>query len=158
MRLPPTPRGCPPRAGRRPPTGERGDDTCRGRGPVRARGPGPGADGRPRRRGPGGAAARAPRPRRGRAGGPRRRPGPAATGRPVQGADVLAPAPGAGPRGQLSAFAFRFKNVVRPLGLDRLGVPCLLMGTGMAFPWPTLRDVPLASGDIAEDKNLGVEL
>ena len=36
----------------------------------------------------------------------------------------------------VSAFAFMIKNTVRPLGLNRLGLPCSLMGTGMAFPWP----------------------
>src|SRR5262249_7121868 len=58
----------------------------------------------------------------------------------------------------LSAFAFQYKNVVRPLGLDWLGLPCLLTGTGMAFPWPALRDAHLASGNIVEDMKLGVDL
>jgi cellulose synthase/poly-beta-1,6-N-acetylglucosamine synthase-like glycosyltransferase len=82
----------------------------------------------------------------------------AMTGRPVQAAYVLAQPPGATPRQQLSAFAFQYKNVVRPLGLDRLGLPCLLTGTGMAFPWPALRDAHLASGNIVEDMKLGVDL
>jgi cellulose synthase/poly-beta-1,6-N-acetylglucosamine synthase-like glycosyltransferase len=82
----------------------------------------------------------------------------AATGRPVQAAYVLDEPADAGYRDRLSAFAFRFKNVVRPLGLDRLGLPCLLTGTGMAFPWPVLRDASLASGNIVEDMRLGVDL
>jgi len=32
------------------------------------------------------------------------------------------------------------------------------MGTGMAFPWPLIRDATLASADIVEDLKLGIEL
>jgi cellulose synthase/poly-beta-1,6-N-acetylglucosamine synthase-like glycosyltransferase len=59
---------------------------------------------------------------------------------------------------RLSAWAVRVKNVVRPRGLRRLGLPCVLTGSGMAFPWRLLRDTPLASGDIVEDMRLGVGL
>jgi cellulose synthase/poly-beta-1,6-N-acetylglucosamine synthase-like glycosyltransferase len=82
----------------------------------------------------------------------------AASGRPAQGEYVMDLPPGAGVRAQVSAFAFRFKNIVRPRGLDRLGLPCQLLGTGMAFPWPVLRDAPLATGHITEDINLGADL
>jgi cellulose synthase/poly-beta-1,6-N-acetylglucosamine synthase-like glycosyltransferase len=79
-------------------------------------------------------------------------------GRPVQAAYVLQEPPQARTTQRLSAFAFLFKNVVRPLGLDRLGLPCLLTGTGMAFPWPLLQGASLASGNIVEDMRLGVDL
>jgi cellulose synthase/poly-beta-1,6-N-acetylglucosamine synthase-like glycosyltransferase len=79
-------------------------------------------------------------------------------GWPVQAAYVLKEPPQASYKQRLSAFAFKFKNVVRPVGLDRLGLPCLLTGTGMAFPWPLLRDASLASGNIVEDMRLGVDL
>jgi cellulose synthase/poly-beta-1,6-N-acetylglucosamine synthase-like glycosyltransferase len=82
----------------------------------------------------------------------------AATGRPTQAVYILDGPPGANPRAQLSAFAFLFKNLVRPLGLDRLGLPCLLTGTGMAFPWDVLRRADLASGNIVEDMKLGLDL
>jgi cellulose synthase/poly-beta-1,6-N-acetylglucosamine synthase-like glycosyltransferase len=82
----------------------------------------------------------------------------AATNRPVQAAYVMDVPPGGGPRSQLSSFAFLYKNVVRPRGLGRLGLPCLLTGTGMAFPWAILRDAELASGNIVEDMKLGVDL
>lgn len=82
----------------------------------------------------------------------------AATGCPVQAEYVLDVPDGAGWRGQVSAFAFLFKNVVRPRGLARLGLPCLLTGTGMAFPWALLRDAPLASGNLVEDMQLGLDL
>ncbi|HEY1381837.1 MAG TPA: glycosyltransferase family 2 protein, partial [Gemmataceae bacterium] len=55
-------------------------------------------------------------------------------------------------------WAVRVKNVVRPRGLRRLGLPCLLTGSGMAFPWRLLRDAPLATGHIVEDMRLGIDL
>jgi cellulose synthase/poly-beta-1,6-N-acetylglucosamine synthase-like glycosyltransferase len=58
----------------------------------------------------------------------------------------------------VSAFAFKVKNLVRPLGLLQLGLPCLLMGTGMAFPWAAIRSVNLASGHLVEDMKLSVDL
>jgi cellulose synthase/poly-beta-1,6-N-acetylglucosamine synthase-like glycosyltransferase len=78
--------------------------------------------------------------------------------RPVQAAYVMEVPPDGGPRSQLSAFAFLYKNVVRPRGLGQLGLPCLLTGTGMAFPWTVLRAADLASGNIVEDMKLGVDL
>lgn len=58
----------------------------------------------------------------------------------------------------LSNFAFLVKNVVRPLGLSRMGAPCLLTGNGMAFPWAVLASAPLATGHLSEDMWLSVEL
>jgi cellulose synthase/poly-beta-1,6-N-acetylglucosamine synthase-like glycosyltransferase len=55
-------------------------------------------------------------------------------------------------------FAWRIKNWVRPLGLRALGLPCQLMGTGMAFEWDMLRSVELASDSIVEDMKLGLDL
>jgi cellulose synthase/poly-beta-1,6-N-acetylglucosamine synthase-like glycosyltransferase len=77
---------------------------------------------------------------------------------PVQAAYLMDLLPGAGIKQQVSRFAFRYKNLVRPLGLASLGLPCLLTGTGIAFPWPLLRDAPLASGNIVEDMQLGLDL
>jgi hypothetical protein len=50
------------------------------------------------------------------------------------------------------------KNLVRPLGSFRLGGACHLMGTGMALPWALIADARLATGHVAEDMKLGVEL
>ncbi len=76
---------------------------------------------------------------------------------PVQG--VFTDAPQAkGPREQWSAFALTFKNLVRPLGLYRLGLPTLLFGSGMAFPWQVIRRVELGTGNIVEDMKLGIDL
>jgi cellulose synthase/poly-beta-1,6-N-acetylglucosamine synthase-like glycosyltransferase len=82
----------------------------------------------------------------------------AETGRPVQGTYVMAlpPQPHAG--AAVSALAVLVKNFVRPRGLSRLGLPCLLTGTGMAFPWPVIRGADLASGNIVEDMQLGLDL
>jgi cellulose synthase/poly-beta-1,6-N-acetylglucosamine synthase-like glycosyltransferase len=81
-----------------------------------------------------------------------------ARGSPMQSVYLMDQRPGAGIKDQLSSFAFQFKNLVRPLGLDRLGVPCLLTGTGIAFPWALLQRANLASGNIVEDMQLGIDL
>jgi cellulose synthase/poly-beta-1,6-N-acetylglucosamine synthase-like glycosyltransferase len=59
---------------------------------------------------------------------------------------------------RVAEFAWRVKNYVRPHGLNNLGLPCQLMGTGMAFPWNTIYAANLASGSIVEDLKLGLEL
>lgn len=81
-----------------------------------------------------------------------------ATNRPVQATYLLEQSPQPAPKEMVSTFAFKVKNLVRPLGLRVLGQPCLLTGTGMAFPWTTLKDVDLASGNIVEDMKLGLDL
>ena len=80
------------------------------------------------------------------------------TGRPVQALYLMHAPPGAGLKTRIAAFAWVVKNQVRPLGFRRLGLPCQLMGTGMAFPWALLRDAPLACGHIVEDMQLGLDL
>jgi len=80
------------------------------------------------------------------------------TGRPVQSLYLMTIPDGSRINKQVAAFAWRVKNWVRPLGLKALGLPCQLMGTGMAFPWPVIRAVDLASGWIVEDLKLGLDL
>ncbi len=82
----------------------------------------------------------------------------AARGRPVQSLYLMQAGEAAGSRAQIAAFAWLVKNHVRPLGLARLGLPCQLMGTGMAFPWVLIREARLATGHIVEDMQLGIEL
>ena len=82
----------------------------------------------------------------------------ASTGRPVQATNLLEQPSESGSRDCLSALAFTMKNLVRPRGLHRLGLPCMLTGTGMAFPWSVVRQAPLASGNIVEDMQLGIHL
>ena len=67
-------------------------------------------------------------------------------------------APERDPRSSVSEFAFLLRNLVRPLGLSRLGCPCQLTGTGMAFPWPLFRDAPATESFLVEDLLMGHEL
>ncbi|MCC7147549.1 MAG: WecB/TagA/CpsF family glycosyltransferase [Phycisphaeraceae bacterium] len=78
--------------------------------------------------------------------------------RPVQAIYLLRAPANAGPRAYLSSFAFLVKNLVRPLGLSRLGVGCVLTGSGIAMPWDIIAGAPLASGNIVEDMQLGIDL
>jgi cellulose synthase/poly-beta-1,6-N-acetylglucosamine synthase-like glycosyltransferase len=80
------------------------------------------------------------------------------TQRPTQAIYLLDTPLHPSPKDRVSAFAFKVKNLVRPLGLWRLGQPCLLTGTGMAFPWVSLQAVDLASGNLVEDMKLGLDL
>ncbi|MBV6625391.1 MAG: glycosyltransferase family 2 protein [Rivularia sp. (in: Bacteria)] len=81
-----------------------------------------------------------------------------ATGKPVQATYLIAKSNNPSPKALISAFAFKVKNLVRPYGLSQLGQPCLLTGTGMAFPWEVINSVDIASGDIVEDMKLGFDL
>lgn len=78
--------------------------------------------------------------------------------RPVQAVYLLEQIEQPSLKESVSAFAFKVKNLVRPLGLARLNLPCLLTGTGMAFPWPIMATVDLASSSIVEDMKLGFDL
>ena len=78
--------------------------------------------------------------------------------RPVQALYLMTAPPGSAINHQVAEFAWRLKNQVRPLGLNALGLPCQLMGTGMAFPWEVIRSAELANGFIVEDLKLGLEL
>jgi len=80
------------------------------------------------------------------------------TGRPVQAIYLMELPPQFKPSSAISALAFTVKNLVRPRGMDSLGLPCLLTGTGMAFPWERIANSPLASGNIVEDMQLGLDL
>jgi cellulose synthase/poly-beta-1,6-N-acetylglucosamine synthase-like glycosyltransferase len=82
-----------------------------------------------------------------------------ATGHPIQMLYLMTT------KGMHSALRFRFiqfamlmKNKVRPLGSFVLGRACHLMGSGMAFPWNIISTSNLATGHIAEDMKLGMEL
>ncbi|MEX0269914.1 glycosyltransferase family 2 protein [Leptolyngbyaceae cyanobacterium UHCC 1019] len=81
-----------------------------------------------------------------------------ACNRPVQATYLLTQPAQPSPKAAVSTLAFTVKNLVRPLGLAQLGLPCPLTGAGMAFPWEVIRKVPLASGNIVEDMNLGLDL
>jgi len=80
------------------------------------------------------------------------------TQRPIQALYLMVAPPGREINHQVAEFAWRIKNWVRPLGLSTLGLPCQLMGTGMAFPWHVIRSAHLAEGWIVEDLKLGLDL
>jgi cellulose synthase/poly-beta-1,6-N-acetylglucosamine synthase-like glycosyltransferase len=80
------------------------------------------------------------------------------TGRPVQAEYVLTAPPGSSRVGGIGALAVLIRNRVRPRGLRRLGLPCHLTGSGMAFPWRLLRDAPETGSNLVEDLVLGIEL
>lgn len=79
-------------------------------------------------------------------------------GGPVQSLYLMRAPSGAGLTQRMAEFAWAVRNEVRPLGWQRLGGPCQLMGTGMAFPWATLATASLASESIVEDMKLGLDL
>jgi cellulose synthase/poly-beta-1,6-N-acetylglucosamine synthase-like glycosyltransferase len=78
--------------------------------------------------------------------------------RPAQAEDLLTVPDRATPLARVSALAFLVRNHVRPTGLHRLGLPCHLMGTGMAFPWDVISTAPSAGPHLAEDMQMGIEL
>jgi glycosyltransferase involved in cell wall biosynthesis len=80
------------------------------------------------------------------------------TNRPVQAAYLMHAGRDAKPNMRMAEFAWLVKNLVRPAGLHRLGLPCQLMGTGMAFPRQSLSAATLATGHIVEDLKLGLDL
>jgi cellulose synthase/poly-beta-1,6-N-acetylglucosamine synthase-like glycosyltransferase len=82
----------------------------------------------------------------------------ALTNSPVQALDLMVAPEETTFNFQVAEFAWRVKNWVRPLGLKALGLPCQLMGTGMAFPWNVIRSVNLTSGSVVEDLNFGLDL
>ncbi|MBD2088434.1 glycosyltransferase family 2 protein [Microcoleus sp. FACHB-1515] len=78
--------------------------------------------------------------------------------RPIQALYLMEQPARPSSKDAVSALAFLVKNLVRPAGLAQFGLPCALTGTGMAFPWKTIRGAALASGNIVEDMQLGLDL
>jgi len=80
-----------------------------------------------------------------------------ASGRPVQPINLLYRASQSDLKSAISELAFVVKNLVRPQGLAKFNFPCLVtMGT--AYPWSVINRVPLASGNLVEDMQLGIDL
>jgi cellulose synthase/poly-beta-1,6-N-acetylglucosamine synthase-like glycosyltransferase len=59
---------------------------------------------------------------------------------------------------RIAEFAWVVKNLVRPSGLAKLGLPCQLMGSGMAFPWAAINNMDLANSHLVEDMKMGLDL
>ncbi len=81
-----------------------------------------------------------------------------ASGRPLQALYRMHPPAQSSITTRIAGFAWLVKNQVRPLGFHQLGLPCQLMGTGMAFPWHAISRSLLATGHLVEDLKLGIEL
>ncbi|MEO7105752.1 MAG: glycosyltransferase [Rhodoferax sp.] len=80
------------------------------------------------------------------------------SGRPTQALYLMRSSPESSIKTLVAEFAWLVKNQVRATGFHRLGLPCPLMGTGMAFSWQQISTAQLASGNIVEDLQLGIEL
>ena len=78
--------------------------------------------------------------------------------RPVQAQYLMRNPPNPRLRMRVAEFAWVVKNLVRPMGLAKLGLPCQLMGSGMAFPWISISTVDLADANIVEDMKMGLGL
>src|ERR1700730_3778401 len=78
--------------------------------------------------------------------------------RPVQAQYLMRSQQNAGLRMRIAEFAWVVKNLVRPMGLGKLGLPCQLMGSGMAFPWMSISELDLADAHIVEDMKMGIDL
>lgn len=82
----------------------------------------------------------------------------AAFRRPVQADYLLLPPRRQSPLAKISSFAFLVRNRVRPRGMARIGMPCHLTGTGMAFPWDVMRLAPATGSSLVEDLLMGLDL
>lgn len=80
------------------------------------------------------------------------------TGHPAQARYSMLPPMSASSADRIAQLAWVIKTWVRPLGSARLGLPCQLMGSGMALPFAVASRVNLATGHLAEDQKLGAEL
>lgn len=76
----------------------------------------------------------------------------------VQGCYLLDAPPDASARVRVSCFAFLIKNLVRQVGLCRLGGAAILQGSGMAFPMSIFRRARWSSDSLVEDLELGLRL
>ncbi len=81
-----------------------------------------------------------------------------ASARPVQATYLMHQPDNPGLKDLLSMLAVTVKNLVRPSGLKRLGLPCLLTGSGMAFPWSVITRVSLAGSKTVDDMQLALTL
>lgn len=81
-----------------------------------------------------------------------------ALNRPVQATNLLRPPLRFTHKDTVATLAFMVKNLVRQRGLQRLGLPVSLTGTGMALPWALVNKVTFATGNLVEDKQLGIDL
>jgi cellulose synthase/poly-beta-1,6-N-acetylglucosamine synthase-like glycosyltransferase len=72
--------------------------------------------------------------------------------RPVQALDLMRGGGGSA----LAEFAWLLRNDLRPSGYARLGLPCQLLGTGMALPARLAKAELFETGALAEDLMIGL--
>jgi cellulose synthase/poly-beta-1,6-N-acetylglucosamine synthase-like glycosyltransferase len=82
----------------------------------------------------------------------------AATSRPAQACYLMTPPPAPRAVDVISSLAILVKNRIRPLGMSKMGLPCLITGSGSAFPWQALQVGSFAGGNIVEDMQFAVDL
>jgi cellulose synthase/poly-beta-1,6-N-acetylglucosamine synthase-like glycosyltransferase len=80
------------------------------------------------------------------------------SGRSAQARYVMQLPADPSPRDYVSALAVRVRNVARARGMRSLGLPCQVTGSGIAIPWHAIRELHLASGNIVEDMQIGLDL
>ena len=80
-----------------------------------------------------------------------------AVGAPIQSRYLMLAGPSASSGLRLAEFAWRIKNELRPKGYALLGLPCQLLGSGMALPWGLVDPAVFATGHVTEDLRIGLE-
>lgn len=80
------------------------------------------------------------------------------TKRPVQSLYLFEKSDNQALKQQIIVFATKIRNYIRPLGMSRLRIPCLLLGSGMAFPWSAIKSINVATSNLVEDIKLGLDL
>jgi cellulose synthase/poly-beta-1,6-N-acetylglucosamine synthase-like glycosyltransferase len=78
--------------------------------------------------------------------------------RPVQSTYLMDQPDDTSLKDRISMFSLKVKNLVRLLGLNRLGLHSLLTGSGMAFPWEVINRVSLEGSKTTDDTQLTVDL
>lgn len=78
--------------------------------------------------------------------------------RPIQATYLMDVGAERGITDRVSIFAIKVRNWVRSVGITQLGSPCLLAGSGMAFPWAILQQAPLAGSKCVDDMQLTIDL
>lgn len=77
---------------------------------------------------------------------------------PIQATYLMDVGAESGITDRISVFAIKVRNWVRSVGITQLGYPCVLAGSGMAFPWTILQQAPLAGSKCVDDMQLTIDL
>jgi cellulose synthase/poly-beta-1,6-N-acetylglucosamine synthase-like glycosyltransferase len=77
--------------------------------------------------------------------------------RPVQALYLMRHSASVSLKQRVAGFAWLVKNKIRPIAVNKLGLPVTLTGTGMAFPWHVFANINVGHGNIVEDMQLGID-